>query len=203
MISPYVQKATLAAEDKRFYGHFGVDPVALGRAILDNLKAGRLVVGGSTITQQVIRNVYHHPRTVFSKVIEAWYALRLERMMTKDQILEQYFNRAPYGNQLFGVEAASRQYFGKPASDLSLAEAAFVAALPNAPGAFNPYRGLDRALARQRSILRKLLAQGTVSRDERCINPYSSCHENSISGRHTSPRWWHANLVKVRVRPVS
>src|SRR4030042_487669 len=87
-------------------------------------------------------------------------------MFSKNEILEQYLNRAPYGNQLFGVEAASRHYFGKPASDLSLAEAALVAALPNAPGAFNPYRGLDRALARQRSILRKLLAQGTISADE-------------------------------------
>jgi penicillin-binding protein 1C len=165
-ISHNLLKATVAAEDRRFYKHIGLDPVALGRAIVDNLRAGEFVSGGSTITQQVIRNIYHHHRTLFSKMIEAWYALRLERMMTKGEILEQYLNRVPYGNQLFGAEAASRTYVGKPARDLSIAEAAFLAALPNAPTTFNPYRGLEHALARQRSILAKMLAQEMITADE-------------------------------------
>ncbi len=165
-MSSNLSKATIAAEDGRFPEHIGVDPLALGRAVVQNLIAGRFVSGGSTLTQQVVRNVYHHPRTIFNKVIEAWYALRLERMMTKRQILEQYLNRVPYGNQLFGAEAASRAYLGKPARHLSIAEAAFLAGLPNAPAVLNPYKGMENPLARQRSILGRMRALNLVTTDE-------------------------------------
>ncbi|HET6271419.1 MAG TPA: penicillin-binding protein 1C [Bacteroidota bacterium] len=164
---PHVlQEATIAVEDRRFAMHPGVDIVAVGRAVFENIKAGRFVSGGSSITQQVIRNVYRHPRSPGHKILEAWYALRLERMFSKNEILEQYLNRAPYGNQLFGIEAASRQYFGKPARDLTLAEAAFLSGLPNAPSLLNPYKNLPAAVDRQRLILKRMLDQGKIQEEE-------------------------------------
>ena len=165
-IAPALRVATIAVEDRRFALHPGVDPIAVARACWEDLRAMRFRSGGSTLTQQVVRNVYHRPRTVAAKILEMWDALRLERTLTKEQILEQYLNRAPYGNQLFGVEAASRWYFGKPASDVSLAEAAFLAALPNAPTVLNPRRGPAGALARQKAVLRRLLDQGKIAADE-------------------------------------
>ena len=164
--SPALLNATIAVEDRRFRHHPGVDPLAIVRALIDNIRAGKARSGGSTITQQVIRNIYHHPRTLPSKIIEAWYALRLERMMSKDEILEQYLNRVPYGNQLIGAEAASRFYFDKPARDLAPAEAAFLAALPNAPSFLNPYANSEPALKRQQHILRIMAEQGRISPDE-------------------------------------
>ena len=165
-ISPSLQMATIAVEDKRFRHHPGVDPIAVARSIVDNLRAMRFRSGGSTLTQQVIRNVYHRSRTIPSKLLEMWDALRLERMTSKQDILVQYLNRAPYGNQLFGVEAASRWYFGKPASDVSLAEAAFLAALPNSPSTLNPHKNFTAAISRQRDVLLRLLVQQKVSREE-------------------------------------
>jgi penicillin-binding protein 1C len=165
-ISPWLIKATIAIEDKRFRYHPGVDVCALFRAVLQNIRAREFRSGASTITQQVIRNVYHHPRTIPSKILEAWYAFRLEHMMTKNEILEQYLNRAPYGNQLFGVETASRTYFNKPANDISLAEAAFLAALPNAPSSLNPYGKLETTMMRQRIVLRRMFDHHDITRDE-------------------------------------
>jgi penicillin-binding protein 1C len=165
-IAPALRQATIAVEDRRFSLHPGIDPLALVRAVVENLCASRIRSGGSTLTQQVIRNVYHRPRTLAAKAVEMWDALRLERMFTKRQILEQYLNRAPYGNQLYGVELASRWYFGKPASDVSLAEAAFLASLPNAPTILNPRRSPEAALSRQRHVLRCLFDQGRITREE-------------------------------------
>ncbi|GJQ21941.1 MAG: penicillin-binding protein 1A [Bacteroidia bacterium] len=165
-LSPSLAQATIAIEDRRFRSHPGVDPVAVLRALVQNLQAGRFVSGGSTITQQVIRNVYHHPRTISTKLLEAWYALRLEMMQSKEEILEQYLNRVPYGNGLVGAEAAARHYFGKPARDLSPAEAAFLAALPNAPSALNPYTNMMDALARQRRVLTAMHNQGMITSDD-------------------------------------
>jgi penicillin-binding protein 1C len=165
-VSPALLQATVAVEDKRFPCHPGIDPIALVRAFTTNVRAGALRSGGSTLTQQVIRNVYHHPRTLFNKLLEMWYALRLERMMSKREILEHYINRAPYGNQLFGVEAASRWYFGKPARDLSLAEAALIAGLPNAPSILNPNVNPQEATARSHLVLARMLEQQLISADE-------------------------------------
>jgi len=164
-ISPHVATATIAAEDKRFHSHLGVDPIAVCRSLVQNISAFQFKSGGSTITQQVIRNVYHHPRTLFYKILEMWYALRLERMMSKDEILEQYLNRVPYGNQLFGIEAAARWYFEKPARDLSPAEAAFLAALPNAPTILNPRKNEEAATARQRAVLERMLLRHLISQE--------------------------------------
>ncbi len=165
-IAPELINATIAVEDHRYWHHPGIDPLSIVRAVYENIKAGGMKVGGSTITQQVIRNIYHRPRTLLNKAEEAWQALRLERMMTKREILEQYLNRAPYGNQLTGIEAASQYYFQKPAVDLSLAEAAFLAGLPNAPTSLNPYQNFAATLQRQKIVLRRLLDQNLVSRGQ-------------------------------------
>lgn len=165
-IAPVLRQATIAVEDRRFYSHPGVDPVAIARSLVENIRAMRFKSGGSTITQQVIRNVYHQPRTLLAKSVEMWEALRLERMFSKEEILEQYLNRAPYGNQLFGVASASNWYFGKPVSDLSLAEAAFIASLPNAPSALNPYKNPRATRARQLEVLRRMQDQRMITKDE-------------------------------------
>lgn len=165
-ISPFARAAVISIEDKRFYSHFGVDPIAVGRAVIENIRSFRFKSGGSTITQQVVRNVYHFPRTLPYKVVEMWYALRLERMMTKEEIIEQYLNRVPFGNQLFGVEAASRWYFEKPAQALSPAEAAFLMALPNSPSLLNPYKNADAASVRKRTVLNRMISQNVLLREE-------------------------------------
>jgi penicillin-binding protein 1C len=154
--------AVIAAEDRRFFWHPGVDPLAVIRAAWTNALAGSVRSGGSTITQQLVRTMFLSERSLVGKMREAWLALRLERSASKEEILVQYANRAPFGNQLFGVEAASQQYFDKPARELSLAEAAYLAALPNAPTSLNPYRYHPSALERQRSILRKMLMEERI-----------------------------------------
>lgn len=149
-------EAAVAAEDKRFYDHPGIDPLAMTRAAWQNISSGEVISGGSTITQQVIRNLYHFPRNIFFKILEMWYAVRLEYTLSKQEILEQYFNRIPFGNQTFGIEAAARMYLGKSAKDLSWAEAAFLTALPKSPTHYNPYKNFQDAKKRQSFILRKL-----------------------------------------------
>jgi penicillin-binding protein 1C len=164
-ISQYVIDATLVVEDKRFYSHPGIDPIAIARALYENIFLSART-GGSTVTQQMIRTIYHYPRTLKYKILEAWYALRLERMMSKEEILEQYFNRAPYGNQLNGIQAAAKYYFNKPASELSIAEAAFLSALPNAPTLLNPYKNYDETVKRQKKILRRMLEEQYITESE-------------------------------------
>ncbi|HXG01751.1 MAG TPA: transglycosylase domain-containing protein [Bacteroidota bacterium] len=166
-LTPDFVNAVVATEDARFYWHAGVDPLAVLRATWQNIRAGRIVSGGSTITMQVVRNVLPSRRTFWGKIREAWYALRLERMMTKNEILLQYLNRVPFGNQTFGVDAAARLYFGKPPAQLSVAEAAFLAALPNAPSLSDPYRNFQTARRRQLHVLARMEAEGFLSPEER------------------------------------
>jgi len=165
-VSPYLVKATLAAEDRNFFLHRGLHIPSVVRALWQNVRRGHVVSGASTISQQVVRNIEPRPRTLSAKVYEAWLAMRLERTVSKDEILAQYLNRVPYGNQAFGVDAAARLYFRKPPSDLSLAEAAFLAALPRAPSLSNPYHDPAPALRRQREIIAAMKRQGLVLPDE-------------------------------------
>ena len=158
--------ATLASEDRHYLAHSGVDPYAILRAFVQNLKSQRVVSGASTITQQVIRNVFHFRRGLMAKVAEAWLAVRLERTLSKDEILVQYLNRISYGNQAYGIEAASRLYFDKSAADLSLAEAAFLSTLPRAPSELNPYRRFPAAEKRQRELLRRMKDMGLIGADK-------------------------------------
>jgi penicillin-binding protein 1C len=165
-LPPVLVQATLAAEDSRFYHHPGVDQLAIARAMLHNLRAGRMVEGGSTLTQQTVKvlNSRGQPsargRNARVKVQEAVQALRLEHVRSKDEILALYLSIAPYGNQLMGARAASRAYFGCAAESLTPAQAAFLAGLPQRPGALNPYRNLDGALRRQQWVLSRMAELG-------------------------------------------
>ena len=158
--------ATLAAEDSHFYKHIGFDLKAILRAVIQNIQAGRVVSGGSTLTQQLIKNIYHFPRNWFWKIVEIWYALRIEISLSKDGILTQYLNRVSYGNQTFGINAASRFYFNKPPSHLSQAEAAFLAGLPRGPSIYNPYRHFHQAQKRQQEVLQRMLNKEMITQEE-------------------------------------
>ncbi len=161
-----VIEATIAVEDERFSGHLGVDPASILRATLQNVAAGEVVSGASTITMQLCRLLYPRPRNLRSKLIEAFRALELERRIGKDRILEEYLNRAPYGGNLIGIEAAARRYFGKGANSLSLAEAALLAGLPQGPTILRPDRYPERAEARRRTVLERMRIEGYISEEE-------------------------------------
>lgn len=165
-ISPLVVQATLAAEDQRFFEHWGVDPQAVVRAFRDNLKSGRVVSGASTVTMQLARLIQPHPRTLLGKLGEMIDAARLETLYSKEQILEHYLNRAFYGAGSIGVEAASHRYFGKPSLHLSLAEAALISGLPKAPSDLNPLRDKQRAQKRQRWVLTRMRRSQKISQEE-------------------------------------
>ncbi len=163
--------ATVAAEDRRFWRHPGLDPLAVLRAARVNLAEGRIVEGGSTLTQQVAKHLLQRRdpqrvRGVTAKLQEALVALRLEHRFDKREILALYLNLAPYGNQIAGAERASRAYFGVPAAMVTPAQAAFLAGLPQRPSAFNPYRRMDAAVARQRVVLRRMQAEGLLSDED-------------------------------------
>lgn len=163
-MSPLLVAATIAVEDARFLRHGGIDGVGVLRAIADNLRAGRIVSGASTLTMQLARLIHPHAeqRSFGGKLREAVDARRLERQLDKSALLEQYLNRAPYGPALLGAETASRRYFGKPAHTLDLAEAALLAGLPKAPSALDPLRHPARARARRNHVLGRLLALGWI-----------------------------------------
>ena len=156
-------RATLAVEDARFFRHPGVDPVAIARAAWHDLRAWRMVEGGSTITQQTVKILTSRQRTVAGKAGEMLTALRLEHRLTKREILALYLSVAPYGNQLTGADAASRAYFGCDAAELTSAQAALLAGLPQQPSALEPYRHLPRALARQHVVLARMEGRGLLS----------------------------------------
>ena len=165
-VSPRFLSAILAAEDARFAQHDGVDPVALARAAWQLARTGHIVSGGSTITMQLARLRFDLPRTFVGKLGEMVLARRIEAGTAKGAILEAYVNRLPMGGDLTGVEAGARTYFGTPASELDLAHAAFLAALPNDPVRLDPYAHRDALEARRRAVLVRMVAIGTVSADE-------------------------------------
>ncbi len=163
-MSPYIPQAVLAIEDHRFYWHFGVDPIGLARAMVSNVMAGRMVQGGSTLTQQLAKNLFLSPdRTLERKVQEVLLAFWLEHKFSKDQILEMYLNRVYFGSGAYGVEAASRRYFKKPARDVNLAQAALLAGLLKAPSRLSPARNPDAAEARAQLVLEAMRREGYVS----------------------------------------
>jgi penicillin-binding protein 1C len=161
-VSPWVPLAFVAIEDHRFREHDGLDLRGIARATRDNLVAGRVVAGGSTLSQQLAGLVFPGPRTFAHKAREAVWALRLERALPKNAILEAYVNRAPFGHGAIGIEAAARLYFEKPAAGLTLAESALLAGLPRAPTLNNPFSHRERALRRMRQVLDRMLALGLV-----------------------------------------
>lgn len=160
-----LQQATLAVEDARFYQHGAFDVPALARALWVDARHGRIVEGGSTITQQLAKNLFlTQDRTLTRKLKEALYALQLELHESKRTILEQYLNAVYYGNGAYGVRAAAEVYFGKQPQDLTLAECALLAGLPRGPAVYSPFTHMDRAKERQRWVLDRMVALGMITR---------------------------------------
>lgn len=167
-ISPYLTDATIAVEDKDFYQHSGFDYSRIAGAVLADIKAGNKVQGASTLTQQYARNLYlTHEKTWTRKINEALYAYRLEVFYGKDEILEGYLNTVYYGHGMYGAEAASHYYFGKPASDLTLAEAALLAGIPKGPTYYSPLVDEKKATNRQQVILGLMEDQGKITAAEK------------------------------------
>lgn len=166
-MSPYIPQAVIAIEDRRFYSHFGVDPLGLARAMLTNITTGRMVQGGSTLTQQLAKNLFLSPeRTLERKVQEVLLAFWLEQKYSKDQILAMYLNRVFFGSNAYGVEAASRRYFNKSARDVNLGEAALLAGLLKAPSRLSPARDPKAAEARAQVVLGAMREEGYVTDSE-------------------------------------
>ena len=169
-ISRHIKNASVAIEDDTFFEHMGVRPLSIVRAALANLQGGDLFggQGGSTITQQVIKNALLEPeKTITRKIKEAILALRLEQVLTKEEILMHYLNESPYGGTIYGVEEASQSFFGKSASDITLPEAAYLAALPQAPTYYSPYGNNKDALeARKNQVLERMLALDFITESE-------------------------------------
>ncbi|MGX5846065.1 transglycosylase domain-containing protein [Mesorhizobium sp. PL10] len=166
-MSPYIPEAVIAIEDRRFYSHFGIDPIGLSRAMVTNVLGGHFSQGGSTLTQQLAKNLFLKPdRTLERKVQEVLLSLWLEHKHTKDQILEMYLNRVYFGSGAYGVEAASRRYFGKSARDVTLSEAALLAGLLKAPSRLSPARDPKAAEQRSQLVLAAMRDEGKISAKE-------------------------------------
>jgi 1A family penicillin-binding protein len=166
-ISPYFTKAIIAVEDSRFYGHSGIDHRGLVRAFLTNLRKKRITQGGSTITQQLSKNLFFSfERNWIRKIKELFIAFQLEATFNKDQILEAYCNQIYFGSGAYGVEEAAKVYFKKRAKDLSLLQAALLAGLPNSPNNANPFSHYERAMKRTRYVLNRMLSENLISVDE-------------------------------------
>jgi 1A family penicillin-binding protein len=167
-ISDYIKKATITIEDEDFYVHGGIKFTSILRAVLANLTTGTYGQGGSTITQQVIKNSLLTTEKTITRKLKEWVlSLRLEKMMSKDQILSLYLNETPYGGNIYGVEEASKTFFGKSSSELSLAESAYIAAIPKAPTYYSPYgQNKEKLDTRQKLVLSKMLENGKINKEE-------------------------------------
>jgi 1A family penicillin-binding protein len=167
-VPPIMRSATIAAEDASFYDNPGFDPRAVVRATYQWVRSGSPQSGASTITQQLVKNTLLGPeQTAERKIKEAFLAMELTRRYSKDQILEMYLNEIGYGNRAYGVEAAAETYFGKPARELTLPEASFLAGLPQAPSYYDPYTNMQAAKDRQSYVLDQLLRTGSITAEQR------------------------------------
>ncbi len=156
-ISPHLKRAVVAIEDSYFYSHHGVNPSSVGRALTANFKKGETVEGGSTLTMQLVKNLFLSPkRALPRKVAEAVLALRIEQIFNKDQIFEMYLNQVYWGHNTYGAETAAESYFGKPAANLTLAESAMMAGLIQAPESLSPFIDSQAARHRQLIVLRRM-----------------------------------------------
>lgn len=166
-VPKHLMDATLAVEDSSFYQHVGVDLRGIARAFVNNLRAGRIKEGGSTITQQLARNMFLTlERSLSRKIREAILSMQIERRYTKNEILEFYLNQVYYGSGAYGVEAAARTYFNKAVPELTLPEAALLAGLPRAPSLYSPFRDTVRARERMKHVLRRMVASGKIGPEE-------------------------------------
>jgi penicillin-binding protein 1A len=176
-ISKWAPAATIAIEDRRFYKHGALDWLGIVRALYADIRAGRVVQGGSTITQQLVRNLYitEKSQTLGRKATEACLAIKLAREKSKTWILNAYMNQVYYGNHAYGIEAAAQTYFSKPARELTLNQAALLAGLPQAPSVFDPFQRPAEAIARRDEVLRAMLGNGNIT---------SSQYANAVAKRN-------------------
>lgn len=180
---PELIKAFVATEDSRFYEHHGVDPMGIFRALSVALVSGHASQGASTITQQLARNFFLSPeRTLLRKIKEAFLAIRIEQLLTKDEILELYLNKIYLGYRAYGVGAAAQVYFGKSVDQLSLSEMAMIAGLPKAPSTFNPLYSPERALLRRNVVLGRMLDQHYITQQQ-----YDETRETPLEARYHGP----------------
>jgi penicillin-binding protein 1A len=162
-----LRDAIIATEDRRFYSHWGIDPIGIARAVVQNYRRGRIVEGGSTITQQLTKVLFLTPdKSLERKLKEAVLALELERRYSKDRILEMYLNQVYFGHGAYGVEAAARTYFGKSVSELTVRESALIAGLPRAPTTYSPFEHPNLARLRREVVLRRMVEYGALKSEE-------------------------------------
>ncbi|RUS97040.1 penicillin-binding protein [Dulcicalothrix desertica PCC 7102] len=166
-ISPNIKRAVLASEDSDFYFHHGINPKGVGRALASNLRGGGVREGGSTITMQLVKNLFLSRRREFTrKIAEAVLAIRLEQILSKDQILEMYLNQVYWGHNNYGVQTAARSYFNKAAENLTIAESAMMAALIQAPEEYSPFASMKKAKEQQEIVLGRMLTLGWITQAE-------------------------------------
>ena len=183
-IPPELVHAFVATEDSRFYEHHGVDPVGIMRAASIALMSGHASQGASTITQQLARNFFLSPeRTLMRKIKEAFLAIRIEQLLTKDEIIELYLNKIYLGYRAYGVGAAAQVYFGKDVNQLTLGEMAVIAGLPKAPSTFNPLFSHDRALARRNFVLSRMLDENYITREQ-----YDQARNSPLVANYHAPQ---------------
>ncbi len=186
-ISQYVKDATIAIEDKYFYDHKGIRPTSIIRAFIANIKSGAFVQGGSTIDQQIIKNaLLTREKSIIRKITEWAMAIKLDYQVPKADILTIYLNDASYGGTIYGIQTAATQFFNKDAIDITLAEAAYLAALPNAPTFYSPYGdNVDKLEARKNLILRLMFEQNKISKEEydTALNEKVEWQRNTENGK--------------------
>ncbi len=200
-----LKNAFLAAEDQRFYEHSGVDFSAILRAVWQNVTAGEVVSGGSTITQQLVRNLIgvNRPRSFGQKIKESVFALRLSRIHDKNQVFELYLNSIYFGGLAYGVEAASWQYFGKSVQNLDLAESAFLAGLPQAPNRYYPFKRFEEAKQRQETILSAMLKADLITQAEFDQSKEEEVKLNPAKTENRAPHFSNFILQETKDNPMS
>ena len=194
----YVPNAFIAIEDRRFRHHIGIDPIGLGRAALQNATKGHVVQGGSTLTQQLAKNLFLSPsRTFDRKIQEAMLALYLESRYSKNQLLTLYLNRVYFGAGVYGIEAAAQKFFGKHASELGLTEAAMIAGSVKAPARYNPIADTDASLARAQIVLRAMQDAGFI--DDATRTMAQATRPRILRATGTPGAGWFADWIVARL----
>ena len=182
-ISPNLKRAVMAIEDSHFYQHHGINPGGVMRALAANLEANQTVEGGSTLTMQLVKNLFLSPKRALSrKAAEAVLSIRLEQIFTKDQIMELYLNQVYWGHNLYGVETAAQSYFNKSAADLNLAEAAMMAGIIQAPEEYSPFSNYKLAKQRQATVLDRMVRLKWITPEE----AQAAREQSLLVGRITS-----------------
>ncbi|EZH67997.1 penicillin-binding protein [Bacillaceae bacterium JMAK1] len=190
-IPEHVQHAFISVEDHRFYDHQGVDFIAIGRALYRDILAGAAVEGGSTITQQLAKNVYlENEKTLMRKTKEVLISMNLERQFSKDTLLEMYLNQIYFGHGVYGIERASEQYFGKSAKDLTIAEGALLAAIPKAPYNYSPASDVERAEKRRGTVLALMERHGYINNETREAAAQTAIQTDLHTEPEMHPAWF-------------